>query len=140
MPVPTVACAVCGQEVSRRSTLSLAGIGGGSGRACRTHEEVIRMLQEMKCELETREAWRGAERALRILSAVAAVRTSHTFHGVPTGFVYAQLRRSGFTPDMIREVEEKVEEAGGPLMSDDDIQNVAAMAVAIGQYLGAAAA
>lgn len=140
MSVPTVKCAICGQEVTKRSTLALAGISDGSGRACRSHEEVIWLVQKMKSELEAREAWKGAEHALRILSAAAAVRTLHTFFNAPTSFIRERLRRSGFTSDMIREVEEKVEEAGGPLMSDQDIQDAAAMAVIIRQRLGAATA
>ncbi len=39
----TVTCVICGQEVSKRKSLAYS-----DGRACRDHEDVIKMVQEIK--------------------------------------------------------------------------------------------
>jgi len=51
MPIPMIVCRICGKEVTKRSTLSLSNLGS-EGRACRSHPEVLTLLEEKTTELK----------------------------------------------------------------------------------------
>ena len=94
----------------------------------------------MKTARDQAAAWKKAKRALDIMMAAAMVRVLHTVHGVSVDYVYLRLRQDkGFTPDMIDEVAALIDERGGPLMSEQEIQGAIFSAIAAKQHLEAAA-
>lgn len=50
MPVKTVTCVICGEQITKRKSLQYK-----SGRACREHKEVINDIANKKEELELKE-------------------------------------------------------------------------------------
>ena len=128
MPPKMVTCALCGQEVSKRKSLSLKALGLGEGRACREHPQVQELVQalEEKREIqwqedETNRAMAETMRKLRVMSCVSLIRVGYSIRGVDPETLYARFRLVGYPPDMIDEIRDEVDRQGGPQMSEDEI-------------------
>lgn len=133
MPAVMVRCVVCGQEVSKRSTLSLSELGGGNGRACRAHELVRDLVESKERKTEEERVWAKGERAMRIVTGTALVRVLMTFHGVPPEVIYTRLKWNGYSSDVIEDIKKEVAEEGGPEMGPDEIEDTLAMAAVLKQ-------
>lgn len=122
MPVKTCQCALCGKTVSRRSTLSLENIGGGEGRACREHEEVINLLSSKEKQQKWEKESREAIQILQAFSLAAAVRAMHTFQGIPPEVIYFRVKRNGMPVEVIDRAKKLVADQGGPLMTTKEVE------------------
>ncbi|MBT4849683.1 hypothetical protein HON36_02435 [Candidatus Parcubacteria bacterium] len=136
MPPKMYNCTLCGNEVSRRQSLSLKSLGGGDGRACRDHDLVVQLLEQQRqaSEKQFRRAEeerviRDVSRTMRIMQGTALVRMMHSIHGTSPERIYAQMRFKGWPREDIEEVRQQVADQGGPQMSEDEIQEALFMAV-----------
>ena len=120
MPIPMVRCVLCGQEVTRRSTRSLAALGAGSGRACRSHEEVGRLVEAYEQQVKANRLMQGADRSLRTIMCAAVVKVSCTLLGMRAERVYQRLRWAGLSSADLQEVKREINRQGGPVMSVDE--------------------
>lgn len=133
--VPTVACCICGRQVTKRSTLSLAELGGNPGRACREHQEVTDLLQRFRSEARTQAAEKEAMDGLQVLSATALVRVWHTLRGIDPELIYTRLELGGFPNDLIPRLRKSVEQAGGPRMTDEEFSRASLTASVLTQKI-----
>jgi len=118
MPIKTVECVICKEEVTKRKTLVYK-----DGRACREHQEVQDAVLEQKLKEEQDIMWAKADQAMRRISAVSFIRCYHTFRGVPVMLLMSRVRK-----DDREWVADKIEEMGGPIMSGEETINAAFMA------------
>ena len=120
MPGKMVVCAICGQEVSKRSTLSLQELGQGNGRACRTHDEVAVLVDErhekVKGRLKEKIASLSETYATRTIRIAAYICLFHTFEGIPIQSLYDELTSRKLPPDTIKDIKYAVSHLGGPLV------------------------
>jgi hypothetical protein len=122
MPIPTVQCALCGKEVTKRSTLSLAALGSDNvGRACRNHEEIALLVQALEEQTKAKRELREIDQALRIMSAAAMVRMSCSLYHVSPETLYARFQMAGILPGVIEKVKAEVARLGGPIMTSEEI-------------------
>jgi hypothetical protein len=121
MPVPMVECTLCGETVTKRSTISLQALGVGGGRACRNHEDVAQLMQRLTEISEHERTCRDADRNLTIILAAAAVRVQCTLHGISPEALYDRFRWAGMRAGDLQAVKKEVERLGGPRMSAVDI-------------------
>ncbi|MFC1598530.1 hypothetical protein ACFL2U_00765 [Patescibacteria group bacterium] len=112
MPPKTVKCEICGQEVSKRQTLSLQDLNGSSGRACRDHEELQNLLELKAKREETERTLTVANEAMFVLMAVAEIRVTSSLLGVPPAIHYMRFRQNKVPKHLIAKVQAKVEELG----------------------------
>ncbi len=133
MPPKTCKCALCGQTVTKRSTLSLEELGGGDGRACREHEEVINLVTMHEQKQADDKLLRAAMNTLRAMSLAAIVRGMYTFEGVPPEFIYQRVKASGLPQEVIDKARKMVADQGGPLMTEKDIETLAITTVLFSQ-------
>lgn len=85
MPVPTVTCAICGEQVTKRASLALKNLDPKrwpTGRACRTHEEVQKLVATRMADDELNRKLKQAEFAICVIAAVSFVRVVCSFQGV----------------------------------------------------------
>lgn len=120
MAIKMTVCSICRKEVTKASTLSLKELGGGEGRACRSHDEVKALVEKQKQEWINKRNIQWAERIIRLGLAVAAVRFFHTIHNVPLELIYFRLSRM-HSPEDIAEIKKEVE-IRGAVMSDKEIR------------------
>lgn len=125
MPIPMATCQICGREVTKRKTLSLAALGiDRSGRVCRNHPEVEALLAVIDKQTKEERSWKEIGRRLRIMSSAAAIRVLCSIHGLTPEFCYLRLSLlPGITPGDVREVAKEVERLGGPIMSREEIRD-----------------
>ena len=110
MPAETIICNICKKEVSKRKSLNFHG-----GRACRDHEEVIKMVEEQKMH----ECTKKAIRIMKKINAVSFVRAFHTLRGVPVCILLEHVRRKCNNEEykaIVAELDKR-----GYEMSDDEI-------------------
>lgn len=119
--VKMVRCYFCGQEVTKRSTLSLKELGLEEGRACRVHQEVKDAVANMTARKQREKDFKKADEVLQTLAGVAAVRVMHTFFGWPVSLVMARLRMRGFSGNALNQIKKDLERSGGPLMTADEM-------------------
>jgi len=112
MSSKTFTCVICGEEVSKRKSLSFK-----DGRACRHHEELQKALKEA----EEEKLWKKAEENMRVISMAACVRSLHTLRGYPVELCYMRVREQ-MGKDMADKVRAAVEEQGGPKISQKEMQ------------------
>src|SRR3990167_10005144 len=117
MPIPTVVCGVCFCTVSKRSTLSLRELGGGDGRACRSHTEVATLVDAAEKKHFDQKQWRNASERLAIIIAASEVRALCTIHGISPEIVYQEFKRAGINEGHLKKIREEVDLLGGPAMS-----------------------
>lgn len=85
--VDEVVCQICCKKVTKRKSLSLEVLGGGTGRACRTHLEVQALVAEAR---ESGRQQRFDER-LQILTLAAQVRFAVRLLGMAPIDCYRQM-------------------------------------------------
>ncbi|MBI4414673.1 MAG: hypothetical protein HY566_00355 [Candidatus Kerfeldbacteria bacterium] len=141
MPIKTLVCIICGQQVTKKSTLDLSVLDKSkSGRGCRVHPEVkqlvvyaqlLRQAEEIRAQkvAEEQMKWAQADRTMQVLTGIAAVRTLHTFNGLHPETVYAILRSRGYKEDVIAEIKKEVDRQGGPLMPKEEVDRTIAWAM-----------
>ena len=117
MIVKTVQCALCGEHVNKRRTLSLTELGGKAGRACRSHEEVIGLERQQARDQEQVVAERRSkmeqeerdERFVSIEYGVSMVRALQSLGPVNPEAPYLGLARTGYTIEAVEEVRRLVQ-------------------------------
>jgi hypothetical protein len=127
MPPPTIKCAICRQEVSKRQTLSVEPYG----RICRKHEETEKHLSKLaemsKKDAEDRESqakWKQASDNLNKIMFVEQIRMMATIKNMPIGLIilaFGQRIPQSIRDEVIQEAREK-----GPL-TEEEIGNAFAM-------------
>ena len=121
MNIKMVVCSICHKEVTRASTLSLKELGGGEGRARRTHDEVKALIEKRNRDWENNRILERADSAMKIVAAVSCIRVFHTTRGIPLDVMYSQFWASSrFTPEEMEEIRKGVETRGA-VMSRDEI-------------------
>jgi len=130
VPVATVSCIVCKQEVSKRSTLSLEVLGIGEGRACRSHQMVADAVQAYTDTIFLRRQLSAVQHRMRVMSAAAGIRILTTL-GQPTELLYMRLRGRGFTDALIEEIRAEVQAQGGPTMTLAELGEAALTAMVL---------
>ena len=106
-----VTCIVCGNEVSKRSTLLIEG-----GRACRDHEEV-KAWQELR---QLQEDMAKVDEHLKVIALAAGVRMTHSLARTPVEELYWRIG-SRWGRGLARKVREAVDGQGGPLMTAAEV-------------------
>ena len=134
MPVKTVTCVICNQEVTKRSTLSLKELGAGQeGRACRAHPEVQELQTALEEKRQTQEALAKFKRQMQVMNGIQMVRVYHSLRRMPVELIYYRLEQNGYPRDVIEEIKAGVAKEGGPLMSETEIVDAIAMAAVLKQ-------
>lgn len=120
MPIPTAVCMICNEVVNKRSTLSLETLGLGDGRACRSHEQVVRGLS-VKAEMDR--AHRRETQIvsnLNVMAGVASVRVMHSFFGWSVEFCLMRLRMR-FSKDEMSRIERELSEKSAEMTRDEKL-------------------
>lgn len=128
MSIMMVECVICKKEVSKRSTISLKKLGGGDGRACKTHESVEKLLEDHERKNRDERAIERTKRTIMITNGAAYVRTMCTFRGFSPGEIYVHFREKCYSADIINEIREEVARQGGSEMSPSEILETFLMA------------
>jgi hypothetical protein len=115
MPPKTVKCEICGQEVSKRKSLDLKELGGETGRACRDHEEVQKLLELKAQREEMQKTLTAADEAMFVMMAVAEIRVKNSLFGISPAFHYMLFRQNKVPKHLIAKVQAKVEEMGSKM-------------------------
>jgi len=133
MPPKTVQCVMCEEAVSKRSTLSLKELNCGDGRACRKHEEVIKLVEafndrlrlerELKKEMKTK--GKALDRKMRIFNIVNAIQVLHTFFGIIPEQTYLRLRSNGYPLDVVLEAKQEIEKKGSIMSGEERLKCLA---------------
>lgn len=121
---PMVACCLCGEMVTKRSTLAI-----GDKRACRAHPQVAAFVEERDRSEAERRQWERAEHNMRVLMCATAVRTMRAMTGAPHSLLWDRLRRAN-PPAVIREAQEEVERQGEMTEQEIRLAVVSALALA----------
>ncbi len=121
-----IVCAICGQEVSKRASLSLEPIGR-SGRACRIHDKVVDMVERMSSKnrentadadllkmVEKDEDW------FKVLFGAEAIRYLFSVEYLPEEALYEGLVRKGYSSEVIGKIRERVRVLGGPQVTPSE--------------------
>ncbi len=116
MPIQTVKCEMCGNEVTKRSTLSLESLGASGGRACRSHDEVRQLVEVFERKQQYADRTTKANASFAILARAALLRTMCTLHNLPPEAIYARFRYLGMSEHEISDVRKQVDELGGPII------------------------
>lgn len=127
MSIKMVTCVICGQEVTKKSTLDLASLGvGTSGRGCRSHQEVAEVdtqKREKRLELMSRaEAIRqeGVDRWAMPLAEILVEKS------LKEGILSKDLIYTYFTAGKEKVITRAIEMAinrGAKILSEEEIIN-----------------
>ena len=128
MAIKMTVCAICHKEATKASTLSLKELGGGEGRACRSHDEVKALVEKHRQAFDNSIAQENMEEGLAVITAVSAIRVYHTIHGMPLELIYSRLARA-HSPATMEKIKKEVERLG-PNMSVQEIQESIIVAAA----------
>lgn len=122
MSVKTVICALCGETVTKRSTLDLRILKGGvRGRACRSHEEVINLKQDVLKQETLERMYRETNEAVQVLMGIASVRLMHTVHAYPLEAIYARMSRA-LPSHVVKKIRDGVAEKGAVMNQGELMQ------------------
>ncbi len=124
MPVPMTTCEICGNLVTKRSTLALGALCGREGRACRAHTEIVELLEGLKKEREFKRILTEAQRMIRVRMMAVAIRQLHSFLGVPVAAILWRFRMAGVQEGLIMEAMKTVNADGGAKMSEEEMLKV----------------
>lgn len=130
MPPKTVKCGICGEEVTKRSTLQFEA-KDGTIRACRTHPEVKECLEEQLKQKTEQLLMEKIDQELQIMSGVSFVRCMCTIHDVSEESLYHRFRLAKMPEKIIDKIRQGVKDRGGPIMSSEEF----ATSLAIGLQL-----
>ncbi len=106
MAAKEVVCGICGETVSKRQSLAFA-----DGRACRSHEEVIQMLEDKAQGELDKKLMASADEMMKIITLTSFVRCTHSLHGIPLVVLYARIRQT-YGRETLNKVIAAVEEQG----------------------------
>ena len=131
MGFPIVACAICHQGVSKRSTVLLDPLTGGEGRACRTHPEVSRALDDkdmirMLKFAESNQAW---EEEIKMVAL--ALRTLNLIFGLSMDRATVRMRAMLGVPEAVLFKARKRVEAMSPEPSPEEEMSLVLAAAAL---------
>jgi len=126
MPPQMVTCEICGEQVSKRKSLSLQEINGQTGRACRHHPELEQMIAEKKDKEmaekarlqvkrdEKRKEQQAAEN-LFIMFAVSEIRVMGTLLNIPPEHFYVGHLLNGTPKHVIDKIKAEVQKQGATM-------------------------
>lgn len=112
MGFPIVKCVICGNEVSKRSTLALAPLDGREGRACRNHPELMDIIRKKIDEAELCRQLNEAVEKSFVAKAVELIKVYHMVYGGTPELIYFDLRRHGIFEHVIQAIKAEIEKSG----------------------------
>jgi len=113
-------CEICGGQVSRRKSFSLKELGGGNGRACRHHPEVVELIKKLGEETLKRDV-AGFIRNFQVQALVAGIRVLYTLYGIWPETIFSYMRHRRVEPQMIQATRDELVRAGSWRMNTEEI-------------------
>ena len=112
-----IICIICNETISKRKSLVF-----GKGRACRMHDEVIKMVEDNQYSREMEKLAEQAQEKMQDMFTVIAlsqqIRISHTFEDVPLAVMLERVRFT-FGSEIRKKVMDELDKNGTGISVDD---------------------
>ena len=112
-----IICIICNETISKRKSLVF-----GKGRACRVHDEVIKMIEDHQYSREMEKIAEQAQEKMQDMFTVIAlsqqIRISHTFKDVPLAVMLERVRFT-FGSEIKNKVMDELDKNGLGISSED---------------------